>query len=165
MLRLAGLLLLLSFTASAQKQLVLLQRGQPVQRFTEGEYIHFVMKDGSRKEGVIIELFEFSVITSNDTVPYNKVHKVGIPKDERRGLSKKFGFLFLVSGIAYLGIDLFNSATGYNTPGVDPQVVRVSATLIVVGSLLFFIRAKYRRVNQGVFLRTIDYKSPFYKVG
>lgn len=165
MLRLAGLLVFLSFAAGAQKQLVLLQRGNPVQRFTEGEYIYFIMKDGSRREGMIVELFEFSVITSNDTVQFNKIHKVGIPKDERKGISKKFGFLFLAGGIVYLGLDLVNSAAGYNTSGVDPQVVKASAILITVGSLLYFIRPKWRRVNQGTFLRTIDYKSPFYKTG
>lgn len=163
MLRLAGLLIFLSFATNAQKQLVLLQRGNPVQRFREGEYIHFVMKDGSRREGMIVELLEFSVITSNDTVQFNKIRKVGIPKDERRGLSKKFGFLFLAGGIVYLGLDLINSSAGYNTAGVDQQVVKASAILITVGSLLYFIRPKWRRVNQGTFLRTVDYKSPFYK--
>jgi hypothetical protein len=163
MLRWAGLMFLLSFAAYGQKQLVLLQRGNPVQHFTEGDYVHFIMKDGSRREGVIVELFEFSVITSNDTVQFNKVRKVGIPRDERRGLSKKFGFLLLAGGIVYLGVDLINSAAGYNTAGVDPQVVKASAILITAGSLLYFIRPKWRLVNQGTFLRTIDYKSPFYK--
>lgn len=164
MLRLAGLFVFLSFAATGQKQLVLLQRGNPVQRFTEGEYIHFIMKDGSRREGVIVELLEFSVITSNDTVQFNKVHKVGIQREERKGFAKKFGSKILAAGILLFVIDAVNAAIN-NSSGVDPGVAKVSAALIVVGSILTFVRPKWRRVNQGTFLRTIDYKSPFYKTG
>ncbi len=163
--RLAGLLVFLSFAAGAQKQLVLLQRGNPVQRFTEGEYIYFIMKDGSRREGMIVELFEFSVITSNDTVQFNKIHKVGIPKDEQTGRWQKWGFRIMAAGILLIAIDLVNGAAGYHSSGVDPGVAKVSAALVATGGLLYFTRPKWRRVNQGTFLRTIDYKSPFYKTG
>lgn len=160
---LAVALILSSFSTLAQKQLVLLKNGQPVGRFTEGDYIRLIMKDGSRREGKIIELLEFSAITSNDTVQFNKIHKVGIPKNQRRGIAPLFGGLFLVAGVTYLGIDLVNSALGYNPEGVDKSVVQTSAAMIGVGSILFFIRPKYRRVNNGTFLRTVDYKSKFYK--
>lgn len=164
MLRLAGLLVFLSFVASAQKQLVLLQRGNLVQRFREGEYIHFIMKDGTRREGMIVELLEFSVITSNDTVQFIKIQKVGIPKEERKGVAKKFGSKILLAGILLYAFDAANAAIN-NSSGVDPGVAKVSAALIVVGSILTFVRPKWRRVNQGTFLRTVDYKSPFYKSG
>jgi hypothetical protein len=159
----AFLLFLISSAAIAQKQLVLLKNGNPVGRFTEGEYIRFIMKDGSPREGKIIELMEFSVITSNDTVQFNKIQKVGIPKGQRKGIAPLFGGLLLAGGITYLSIDLINSALGYNPEGVDKGVVQASAVMIGVGSVLFFIRPKYRRVNNGTFLRTIDYKSKFYK--
>jgi hypothetical protein len=157
---LAFLLLLISSATLAQKQLVLLKNGKPVGRFTEGEYIHFIMKDGSPREGKIIELLEFSAITTNDTVQFNKIHKVGIPKGQRKGIAPLVGGLLLAAGIAYVAIDLFNSSFGYDTEGVD---VQASAVMIGTGSVLFFIRPKYRKVNQGTFLRTVDYKSKFYK--
>ncbi len=156
-------LLLTSLPVLAQKQLVLLKSGKPVGRYTEGDYIRFIMKDGSRREGKIIELLEFAVITTNDTVQYNKIHKVGIPKGQRSGIAPLFGGLLLVAGVTYVGIDLLNSALGYDPSGVDKSVVQASATMITVGSILFFIRPKYRRVNNGTFLRTVDYKSKFYK--
>lgn len=162
-MRLWPILLFLVVNSFAQKQLVLLKKGKPVGRFTEGEYIHFIMKDGSRREGKIVELMEFSVITSNDTVQFNKISKIGIPKGERSGISPLFGGLLLGAGVTYLSIDLINSALGYNTSGVDQDVVKASAVMIGVGSVLFFIRPKYRRVNEGTFLRTVDYKSKFYK--
>jgi len=163
MLRILFVVLLFSFTASAQKQLVLLKSGKPVGRFTEGEYIYVIMKDGTAREGMIIELLEFSVITSNDTIQFNKIHKVGIPKAERRGAAPLVGGLLFAGGAIYVGLDLVNSALGYNPEGVDRQVIVASATLMTVGSALIFIKRKYRRVNNGTFLRTVDYKSKFYK--
>lgn len=168
--RVLACLLLITLSAQAQKQLVLLKNGKPVGRYIEGEYMYFIMKDETKREGKVIELYEFYAVIVNpvaplgvDTVQFNKIRKILIPKEERRGLSKKFGFLFLAGGVTYLTIDLINSAAGYNSPGVDPNVVKASAVLIGVGSLLYFIRPKWRVVNQGTFLRTIDYKSKFYK--
>lgn len=172
MLRILFVGLLFSFSASAQKQLVLLKNGKPVGRYVEGEYLYFIMKDGREKEGKVIELEEFFAVIVNptaplgvDTIHFNKIRKIQIPKEERRGLSKKFGFLLMAGGITYLGLDLINSAAGYNSAGVDKQVVTASAILIGVGSLLYFIKPKWRVVNQGTFLRTVDYKSKFYKSG
>lgn len=163
MLRILIVVVFFSFSASAQKQLVLLKFGKPVGRFTEGDYMYFIMKDGTKREGMIIELLEFSIITSNDTVQFNKIDKIGIPKGERRGVAPLTGGLLFAGGAIYLGLDLVNSALGYNPEGVDRQVVTSSAVLMGVGGALLFIKPKWRRVNNGTFLRTIDYKSKFYK--
>lgn len=151
MVRLLPLFLLITLTASAQKQLVLLKRGNPVGHFTEGDYIHVIMKDGTQKEGIIFELFEFSMITTGDTIQFNKIRKVGIPKDQRKGIAPLFGGLLLTGGVVYFGLDMLNSALGYNPPGIDPQVVTASAILVAVGGALSFIRPKYRVVNNGTF--------------
>ncbi len=163
MIRLWPFLLLLSLTVQAQKQLVLLKRGKPVGNFPEGTYIYFQLKDGSRSEGHIVELLEFAIITSQDTVPFNTIDKIGIPKEQRKGIAPLLGGLLLGGGVLYFSIDMINSALGYNPPGIDTQVATTSAIMIGVGSLLSFIRPKYRRVNMGTFLRTVDYKSKFYK--
>ena len=156
-------LLLLTFAAQAQKQLVLLKRGKVVGNFQEGKYIYMQLKDGTKSEGMIIELLEFSIITTNDTVPFNKIKKIGIPKGQRKGIAPLFGGLLLACGIGYFTINQINSALGYNPPGIDKQIAVASAVLVTVGSALYFIRPHYRRVNMGTYLRTIDYKSKFYK--
>ena len=163
MIRLLPFLLLLGLSVQAQNQLVLLKRGKPVGNFPEGSYIYLQLKDGSRSEGHIVELLEFTIITSADTVPFIKIKKIGIPKDQRSGIASLFGGLLLAGGVVYFGIDMINSALGYNPPGIDAQVATTSAVMIGVGSVLSFIRPKYRRVNMGTFLRTVDYKSKFYK--
>jgi len=164
MVRIVLCLLICSVSAVAQKQLILLRNDHVVGRFTEGEYLRVVMKDGSKREGVIIELLEFSAVTSNDTVPYNKIDKVGIPKDQRRGIAPLLGGLMMAVGVTFIGVDALNSATGHTAKGgIDPQIAKTSAVLIAAGSLLMFIKPKYQRVNNGTFLRTIDYKSRWYK--
>lgn len=169
MIRLLACLLLLSICSHAQKQLVLLKNGKPVGRYAEGEYIYFILKDGSHREGKLVELFEFYALCDYDTVPgldtlkFTKIHKMLIPKKERHGISPLLGGLLFMGGATYLGIDLINSALGYNTEGVDQGVVKASVTMMAVGGALFFIRPKYRRVNNGTILRTVDYKSKFYK--
>ena len=164
MVRILVCFLLLSFSGVAQKQLILLKNDRVVGRFTEGDYIRLLMKDGSHREGMIIELAEFTAITSNDTVAFNKIAKVGIPKGQRKGFAPIFGGLMLGVGITMLGLDAINSATGHTAKGgIDPQILQTSAILIGVGSALVFIKPKYRRVNNGTFLRTIDYKSRWYK--
>ncbi len=163
MTRLIPILLLLAVSVQAQKQLVLLKRGKPVGNFPEGSYIYLQLKDGSRSEGHIVELLEFTLITSADTVPFIKIKKIGIPKGQRRGIAPLFGGLLLVGGAAYFGIDMINSALGHNPPGIDQQVATTSAVMVGVGSALSFIRPTYKRINMGTFLRTVDYKSKFYK--
>jgi hypothetical protein len=153
----------LTFTAQGQKQLVLLKRGKVVGNFPEGKYIYFILKDGTQSEGKIIELLEFSIITTNDTVPFNKIKKIKIPKGERKGIAPLFGGLLLAGGATYFAIDQINSALGYNPPGIDKQVAVSSAIMVTVGSALCFIRPHYRRINMGTYLRTVDYKSRFYK--
>ncbi|MBL7849916.1 MAG: hypothetical protein JNN04_03360 [Cyclobacteriaceae bacterium] len=172
---LACLLILTSFASQAQKQLVLLKNGKPVGRYVEGEYVYFVMKDGTQRQGAILELLEFAAIISVapkadtsrlvpvDTIHYIKTQKILIPKDERRGIAPLLGGLLATSGAVYLGLDLVNSALGYNPPGVDTGVVVTSAALMGVGSSLIFIRPKYRRVGNGTIMRTVEYGSKFYK--
>ncbi len=166
-------LLFLAFHSEAQKQLVLLKRGKPVGRYGEGESIFFVMKNGRQLEGTIIELLEFSAVISRtdsvqlskilDTVPFNKVYKVKIPRGERKGFAPLVGGLLMTAGALYLGIDLINSATGYNTEGIDKGVVQASAIMVGVGSLLVFIKPEYRRMNSGTIFRTVGRDSKFYK--
>jgi hypothetical protein len=175
MLRLLPLLLILALTAEAQNQMVLLRNGRPIGRYVEGEYVYFVMKDGSQKEGAILELLEFAAIISRapkgdttsmmpiDTIMFIKTRKILIPKKERRGIAPLLGGLLVAAGAVYVTVDLVNSAAGYNTPGIDQGVVVTSAALIGTGSLLYFIRPKYHRVDNGTIVRTVDSKSKFYK--
>lgn len=110
-----------------------------------------------------MELTEFSMITSADTVPFNKIKKIRIPKGKHKDAASKFGKLLIICGLGYVTIDQLNRALGYNNAGGEEQVVKTSAILVATGSVLLLVRPRYHRVNMGTVLRTVDYKSPFYK--
>jgi len=147
----------------AQKQLALVGKGRVVESYSEGTYIRFILKDGKLMEGRIVELHEFSMVTSGDSVPFNKIRKIEIPRGNRKGMVAKAGVLLLIGGAAYLGIDQINRALGYIKTGGEEQVFKTSAILMASGGLLTLMRPRYYRVNEGIFLRTVDYKSPFYR--
>lgn len=157
------LLMVLPFFLSAQKQLALVGGGRAVRNFPEGSYIHLILKDGRQVEGHIVELMEFSMIMTGDTIGFNKIRKIGIPKGERKGFTTKFGRLLVAGGLMYVGIDQFNRAFGYINTGGEERVVKISIILIATGGLLMLIKPRYQKVNDGIFLRTVDYKSPFYR--
>ena len=157
------LLFLLASPCLAQKQFILLKHGKVVQRFLEGEYIKCVMKNGQHKEGIIVELADFSMITSADTIPFIKIEKIDIRSHHSFNLTQGFGGLFFVSGILYFSLDQLNGATGHGPKGIDKGVTVASASLVAAGLAIVFIKPRYQKVNHGVFMRTIDYTSPFYK--
>jgi len=133
--------------------------------FQEGEYLRFVLKKGHRHaEGHIVELNDFSMITSNDTVNLRDIHKINIKK--HRGPARTSngigGFLFL-GGIVYLAVDQLNVATGVNAQNETPAEWLVPLAAIGVGAAMIFIRPRYARLNGIQYLKTVDYTSPFYQ--
>ena len=57
----------------AQKQMIVVRNGIAVARFTEGGRFKCVLKNHQKKEGIIIELNEHSVITTNDTILFQSI--------------------------------------------------------------------------------------------
>lgn len=158
------LMMVSPFFLTAQKQLALIGGDRSIRNFPEGSYISLILKDGTKIEGQILQLMEFSMITTNDTVPFNKIKKIGIPKGERKTLVSKIGVAMIGIGVIYVGVDQINRAFGYTrNPDGEERVIRTSAILIATGGVLIWVKPKYQRVNAGIFLRTVDYKSRFYK--
>ncbi len=146
-----------------QKQLVLLDRGNVVGRYAEGQYFRCVLKKNHRHvEGHIVELNEFSMITSTDTIKFHDILKVDIHKHRPFRWSSGVGGLLFLGGIFYFAIDRANAAIGVNSNDIPQYVWLPSALLTSAGAALIFIRPRYTRVNTGVFLHTVDYKSPYY---
>ena len=157
-------LLFLSISAHSQKQLVVLKNGQVQAAFKEGEYLRFVMKKNHRHaEGHIIELYDFYMITSNDTVQFKDILKIDIKKHRGpAGWNKGIGGLLFLGGIIYLAVDQLNVAIGVNSSS-SPEEVYVPLAVSAVGAAMVFIRPKYKRLNGIQYLQTVDYRSPFYQ--
>ena len=134
--------------------------------FKEGEYMHMVLKKKHRHvEGHIIELYDFYMITSNDTIQLKDILKVDIRKHRGapRWKNGPGGLLFL-GGILYLAIDQANVAIGVNSSS-SPEEIYVPLAVAGVGAAMIFIRPKYKRLNGIQYLQTVDYKCPFYQIG
>src|SRR5689334_14317769 len=104
------------FLLFSQKQLIIMKNGKVRAAFKEGEYIRFVLKkDHRHTEGHIVELYDFYMITSNDTVKYKDIYKINIKKHRgAAATSNGIGGLLFLGGIVYLAVDQLNVALGIN---------------------------------------------------
>ena len=148
-----------AFHAEAQKQLVFLLRGAAVARYSEGDQFKCVLKNRQHKEGFIVELQDFSMITSNDTIPFQSIAKIKAGSPSK--IKKRIGGLLLLTGLGYVAIDQLNTAFGYNPPGFDQS----DWNGLIVGSAgvaILLIKTRYQRLKRGTIMRTVDNKSPYY---
>lgn len=154
-------LVVLSTSSVAQKQLVFIYRGEVIARFTEGDNFKFRMKSGRKVQGFIVEMSDYSMVTSNDTLQYLSIGRI---RGLRRARTNKgiSGLLFL-GGLGYLGIDNLNKALGYNKGSWD-NADWTALTMAGVGAAMIFIKPKYTRLKPGTIVRSIDYRSPYYKL-
>jgi hypothetical protein len=145
--------------ALAQKQVIFILHGDVVARYSEGEIFKCKLKNGQKKSGFIIELNEFSMITSSDTIEFRSIAKIkGIPQPKWK---QRVGGLMMIVGFGYVALDQLNVALGYNPPGFDDadwNAVKLGA----VGALVLLIKPQFQRIRPGTSIRTIDYHSPFY---
>jgi hypothetical protein len=147
----------------AQKQLVLLKRGDVVTRFTEGDYMRFKLKNKKFAEGLAIQFTDVSIITLNDTILFSSIYKINSKGHRRPSGLNKLGTVLLVAGIGYFAIDEINTLVfvkGQN--GIDKNVLITSLSLAATGAALRFIRSPYQKLR-GLSLRTIDPSSRYYR--
>lgn len=157
-------MLLLTGSASAQKQLIILRNGKVKARFGEDQYIRLVLKKKHRHaEGHIVELYDSYMITSNDTIQFRDILKINIKKQRSKNFLNTLGGVSMALGVGYIGLDRLNNITGYNDTQIKQSVWLPSSILAAGGACLLFIRPRYRRINGVNFLQTIDYRSPFFQ--
>ena len=157
----AGLLTAAFGEVAAQKQLVFLHHGTVIARFSEGSNFKCVLKNRLRKSGFIVELNDFSMITSNDTIRFQSIAKLDSRSQHRTTVNSGLGGLLLLGGLGYLAVDGINKALGYNSGGFD-TVDRNALIVAGVGAAILFIKPRYQRLKPGTVIRTVDYKSPYY---
>lgn len=150
-----------SLAALGQKQLVFLKHETVIARFAEGEYFKCVLKNNKKKQGYILELTEFSMITNAyDTIPFISIAKVETKKIRSHRVGGVGGFM-LVAGLGYIALDQLNSLIG-STKGEFNSSYITALSVSAAGAALLFIKPKYTKVKRGVVMRTVDYHSPYY---
>ncbi len=150
-----------AYDAVAQKQLVFITRGKVVARYSEGGYFRLKLKNGRKREGVILELSDFWMVTSMDTIKFQSIDKLNSSDLHVVKGSSVIGRLLFVGGLGYIAIDQLNAALGYNKGGWDSGD-QLALTVAGVGAVILFIKPRYTRLHPGTAIRTVDYRSPFY---
>jgi hypothetical protein len=151
-------------TSFSQKQLIFLKQGNVVARFSEGSYFKCVLKDGTRKEGVIQQLNEFSMIASFETINFSSIAKMDVRSQHHFNIQSGIGGLFFLGGIIYLVVDGANKALGYTAGGFDSGDAYALA-FTAAGAAMIFIKPRYLRLTDQVIIRTIDRDSQYYLSG
>jgi hypothetical protein len=154
----------LSGVCRGQKQLVFIRHGEVFARYTEGQTIRCVLKNKKHKEGFIVELEDFRMITSNDTINFLSIAKIDTRAQHGIDVRKGLGGLLFLGGIVYLSVDQINAALGYGAPGFD-RSDWIAVAAAGVGAAMLFIRPKYQRLKPGTMIRAIDHRSPFFLRG
>jgi hypothetical protein len=161
-------LLMLVFTISAtslsaQKQLVLLKRGDVVTRFTEGDYMRFKLKNNTFAEGLAVQFTDVSIITLNDTIHFSSIYKINAKGHRKPSGLNKLGTVLIIAGVGYFVIDQVNTLFFVEgQSGIDEGVAITSISLVATGAALRFIRSPYQKLR-GLSLRTIDSSSRYYR--
>jgi len=147
--------------SSAQKQVIFLSKGNVVARYAEGGYFKCVLKNHQHKEGVIVELNEFSMITSQDTIEFRSIAKMDIKENRKINITKGIGGLLFIGGLGFIAVDQINGAFGYSPQGWDnsDQTALIIAGL---GAAKLFIKPRYKKLRPGTVIRSVDYRSPYY---
>ncbi len=156
----AVLLTVAAFKATAQKQLVLIRNDNVVARYFEGDDFRCKLKSGKHFDVRIHDLAEFYMVTSDDTLQLNAIAAVDSRGYWRTNVMRDVGYILMYGGIGYVAVDQINKALG---DGASFDQNDWNALFIAgVGAAMLNIKPKYRRVKNGMVLRVVGPRSPYY---
>ena len=145
----------------AQRQLLLVRGDKILHHYITGETFKTKLR-GDRKEhwGFIVEINEFSVITSQDTFLISDVSKVLL---NGKPIVNKVGKLLVTVGAALVIIDQFNwTVIQGHDPKMDASVWIPATALVSAGIPMLFFQKDWRKIRRGTRLISVDSNSILY---
>ncbi len=141
--------------------MIVIRNGIAVARFTEGGKFKCVLKNHQKKEGVIVELNEHSVITTNDTILFQSI--VGFDRKNyfRVNIIRDVGAVLFYGGLIYLAADMLYEVFRGEKIEFD-QSDSTALAAASVGAVILFVKSPYRHVGRKMVIRTVDNTSPYY---
>ena len=159
---LLSLILTTIYTSSeAQRQIVLVSGNEVVHRFKVGDKFHTKL-EGDKPEhwGFLVQIDEFSVITSQDTIDLRDIKKCLLPG---RPIINRLGKKLVTAGIGLFVIDQFNQTVIQNNDmSIDSGVAKASIGLTAVGLPMLFIKKQWAKPGRGMKLISVGRDSRFY---
>jgi hypothetical protein len=144
--------------------LVLFHGDRVLKQFRPGDNFKFILKGDKKMHwGFLIEINEFSVITSQDTIELKDVKKVLLPG---KPVINRVGQTLILIGVAYFTIDQFNNGivhgNGFDT---DADVWKPTAVLVGTGLPLLLFQKRWKKLGRGIKLISVGRDSRFYVPG
>jgi hypothetical protein len=144
----------------AQQQLVMVRKGEVVARYFKGDDFRCKLKNGKELDVRIHDLAEFYMVASDDTIQLNSIAAIDSRGYWRTNVIRDVGYIFMYGGIGYVAVDSINEALG---DGATFDQNDWNALFIAgVGVAMLSIKPKYRRVKNGMVLRVVGPRSPYY---
>jgi hypothetical protein len=145
-----------------QRQVILMAGDEVVHRFKKGDPFRVKLaNDKTEHWGFLVEINEFSVITSRDTISIRKIKKVLLPGKPRiHSLGKKL----VTAGIGLLIIDQLNYAVLQgNDPSIDSGVAKASIAIVAVGLPMALTKKNWAKPKGRLKLISVGRDSRFYE--
>jgi hypothetical protein len=151
----------LSGSVLGQRQVILMAGDEVVHRFKKGDSFRIkLVGDKTEHWGFLVEINEFSVITSQDTIDLREIRKVLLPG---KPLAHKIGVTLITVGVGLFVIDQLNyTLVQGNDPNIDSGIAKASITLVATGLPLLLIRKNWAKTKGGLKLISVDRDSRFY---
>jgi hypothetical protein len=155
------LFLLFSFSAVAQKQLILLKKGKPMHRFNAGDDIYIKIKGNpDRIHSYVNNILDDALVLHHDTIPFHTIERTYL---EEGSLLNLFGGMLVTAGTGYFLIDQVNELTKGNDLSINKGVAIGSATCVVVGLPMMLTRKKSQKLSYKYRLLTVKAGDPLYR--
>lgn len=151
----------LSHGAWAQKQLVVLKRGEVVFRYVPGDdFVVRLKGEPGMISSYVNNLSDTAVVIHSDTIPFHLIDRLYFPQ---HSLLNTVGAFLTIGGAGIFIIDQFNEVVVHgNEPSFDERVNRITVSSLVVGLPMFLIRKKSQRIGYKYRLLMVEKDSPFY---
>jgi hypothetical protein len=146
----------------AQRQVILLAGDEVVHRFKKGDTFRSILK-GNKTEhwGFLVEINEFSVITSRDTIDLREIKKILLPG---KPLAHRIGSTLVKVGVGLFVIDQLNyTLIQGNDPGIDSGIAKTSIALVASGLPLLLFKKNWAKPKGGLKLISLGRDSRFYE--
>jgi hypothetical protein len=157
----ALILIFLSFSAIAQKQLLLLKGGTILHRFYPGDDMYIKVKGNQdRIHSYVNNILSDAVVLNQDTIPFHTIERTYFYESAQMNSA---GSKLLAAGILLCLGDYINQvAIQKNDFEIGRGVILVSATLITAGSLML-IKKKSQLLSHKYRLMMVKAGDPLYR--
>jgi hypothetical protein len=158
-----GLIVYISVgSALGQRQVILLAGDEVVHRFKKGDSFKVrLVDDKSERWGFLVEINEFSVITSRDTIGLRAIKKVLLPGRPR---IHRLGKKLLTAGIGLFIIDQLNYVVLQgNDPNIDSGVAIASIAIVAAAIPMTLTKKNWAKPKRRLRLISVGRDSRFYE--